>query len=139
MCTRAVAGLALLTACHLGPICGWSVAQQAGTASATAPRLGYYTRVRSQAGAAGLHQSRAQAPRGEVDPLGPYGEQTSIGGGVNSVPRPYERAPRVSPPARPEAPPVVSREYFPGFRAGQGPNRNTVPHCVPSRQSMLRR
>ena len=75
----------------------------------------------------------------EPDPLRPYAPEPR----ADASYRPYLRTP-VSPP-RDEAITRASaprRNYFPGLRTGQGPNRNYVDPrtlCVPGRRAMLQR
>jgi hypothetical protein len=75
----------------------------------------------------------------EPDPLRPYAPEPR----ADSRYRPYLRAPAA--PPRDEAitrAAAPRREYFPGLRSGQGPNRNVVDPrtlCVPGRRAMLQR
>ena len=133
MRSRALSGLSLVIACDLCLMGIASFAQQApATTASSPPRLGYYTRVQSQAVAASSTRRGAS-----VDPLRPYGSDTPSA--ALTVSRPYERAPVVSPPQRETPAPTVSHNYFPGTRSGQSSNRNVVPHCVPGRHSFSHR
>jgi hypothetical protein len=84
--------------------------------------------------AAGSSDS-AMTARDDVDPLRPYGARAS--GAPVRRPYGYAEAPM------PTAPPTYqtqTRNYFPGLRPGQGPNRNYVrPEtlCVPGRRAFL--
>lgn len=147
-------GLGLMVACDLSLTGATCLAQQVtgsgsqGYVNTSRARATYYTRVQTQGGAAGQGASyRYRAPVGSSaslssygssdDPLRAYGHESASTAGTQA--RPYERAPVVSPPQRQSPSPAVSHNYFPGFRPGQGPNRNTVqPHCVPGRHAFLR-
>ena len=134
MRSRALSGLSLVIACDLCLLGTASFAQQAPATSqpSSPPRLGYYTRVRSQAGAASLRPRRSER-RSAPSLRQRHSERRRHGRA------PYERAPVVSPPERQTPAPAVSHNYFPGNRTGQASNRNVVPHCVPGRHSMMHR
>ena len=159
MSKRSLSALSLLIAGELFLFSAPSLAQQPSPPSpsdASPARAGYYSRVQSQTGgtsaASGArYRTRvAQAARGgsaddplrtAADPLRAYGsESRSSAGGAGAVSRPYEQAPVASPPERETPAPVVSHNYFPGYRGGQSANHNVVrPHCVPGRHGLMGR
>jgi hypothetical protein len=115
-------GLALALAVSLT----WSSAhaQQGGR--------GYLPRVSvTQQAPAGDPSASGGVAREDRDLFSPYSSRAAGG----SPRRPYNVArPRVEPPAT-EA---RTRNYYPGLRPGQGPNRNTVRTdrlCVPGRRA----
>jgi hypothetical protein len=84
----------------------------------------------------------SRSPRtGTLDRFRPYGS--------SSASRPPQSALSYRSEPKPVPPEVTRtnfysqrRDYFPGLRTGQGPNRSLsqgVPHCVPSRITMLSR
>src|SRR3954464_4258159 len=110
--------LAMVSACNLSLWVAASLAQQAprpGTASPARP--GYFTRVRSDPGASTPGSGEAR-PRSRADSTRPPEGR--------DAPRRYEREPVVSPPERTTPAPVARRDYYPGLRPGQGPNRNAI-------------
>jgi hypothetical protein len=149
MRSKALSGLCLAIACELCLLGTTSFAQQSPSTTAQGPpRLGYYTRLQSQASSspAGAPRLRSRfdpassiASRGAAsgDPLRPYGNDPPAG--AAAISRPYERAPVPSPPERETPAPAVSHNYFPGARSGQSGNRNMVSHCVPGRHSLMHR
>ena len=94
------------------------------------PRAGSYPAATASSG------ERSSA---ELDPLRPYAPEAR----ANPSYRPYLRTP-VTPPRDEAITPASTprRNYFPGLRSGQGPNRNVVDPrtlCVPGRRAMLHR
>lgn len=96
-----------------------------------AAQQGYYNRT-------AVTRATAARERDTGEELMPYRSRST---GVSAHGE-YRRA-RPEPPPRPEAPPrpqPLARDYFPGLRAGYGPNRNTVnpAHlCVPGRRAYI--
>jgi hypothetical protein len=115
-------GLALAGQISMGVATGY--AQQAPRPA----RSPYFGRVETQGSSAS-----AARPRLRLE-LSRSGQ--APGTSAADPPRPYERPPEVTPPR--EMPrPAASHNYFPGLRAGQGPNRNGS-RCVPGRHAFLR-
>jgi hypothetical protein len=103
--------------------------------SSTEAQQPYWQR---QAGAS--HTSRS--PRSDaLDPFRPYASRSTSRTPASALS--YRSEPE---PVRPEVTRTnfysQRRDYFPGLRSGQGPNRSIsqgVPHCVPSRITILSR
>jgi hypothetical protein len=134
MRTSTLSALVMVAACDLSLLVAASLAQQAPRPGTTSPaRPAFFTRIQTKNGVASPASGNAR--------LGSRAEITrSLEG--RDTPRPYERAPVVSPPERTISAPVASHNYYPGLRPGQGPNRNAIDPrslCVPGRRAFLHR
>jgi hypothetical protein len=133
-------GLVLLSAFGLAYPAAVTLAQQPRPSAATPVARGYFSRVQTRADASvqARRGVRGNATPSLYDPVRPYGDETRTAAGAGDTPRPYERAPVVSPPVRSAPAPPASHNYFPGMRTGQATNSNTA-RCVPGRRSFLSR
>jgi hypothetical protein len=134
------AGAVLLPAFGLAFSAAVSLAQQPRPSAGTPVARGYFSRVQTRADASvQVRQgARGNATPSLYAPVRPYGDETRTAAGAGDAPRPYERAPVISPPVRSAPSPPASHNYFPGMRAGQATNSNTA-RCVPGRRSFLNR